>query len=228
MVGGEARGLGPARAGAAETEQPGARARRAPSPASPSSSPPPSWPPACVAPVQQYAIIENALGHHEGLGRRRAPPPGRRAVGPVQRGGPGQPGRRLPRAPHGGRPGPARARATGPWPSPTTAGTPAQWTVDQARRPADLLGRRGPAPRGAGRPLGLPPGRGRRQPLGVAQPAALAAPLAGHGGARGRRRPSASAARWPRPRCSRSTRASRPPCGSSSASSACRRRARRR
>ena len=99
------------------------RPRRHPAPAGPAAGagrggPPPVGPGPAVRHDRQRPA--GRRGPHPG----RAPGRGRRAVGPLQPGGPGQPRRRLPR-PHGRRRRSTRRhRPTGRWPSPTTSGTP--------------------------------------------------------------------------------------------------------
>ena len=154
-------------------------------------------------PVQQYAMIDNALAGGRGPYPGRAPVGGGRAVGPLQPGGPHQ--SRTP-------PSPLRwtpisiatpSPSNRPWPSRTTSGTRPS---GRSTRPPPLLFcsvEAAARARGAHRPVGVPPGRAGVEPRRL-----VAAPhgpphLAGHGGARDGRRRRGSGVRWPRPRSSR-------------------------
>ena len=99
-----------------------------------------------LPPVQQYALIENALGGRGRADAGRAARRDRRAVGPLQRGRPRQPRGRVRRS---------RADAAEiatPGPRQPAAGVPLQQVARQpvdrgpVVGPRDLLGRRGPAP----------------------------------------------------------------------------------
>ena len=109
-----------------------------------------------LPPVQQYALIENALGAADGLRTRPTRQRDRRAVGPLQRGGPAQPRRRLRRSAHGRRPGAHR-------PAEPPARVPLQPLARQpvdgrpGLGPPDLRRRPGRRRRGSAGPLAVPP-----------------------------------------------------------------------
>ncbi len=97
-----------------------------------------------LPPVQQYALIENALGAAEGLQSGVARGRDRRPVGPFQRGGTAQSRRRLRPGAHVGRAGAPRAAEPPARASLTTDGTPASGRSTRPR-PSSSAPSAGPA-----------------------------------------------------------------------------------
>ena len=137
--------------------------------------------------VQQYALIENALGAAEGRSPATHRARDRRAVGALQRGGTHQPGRRLSGPAQRGRDRPAGTGQPAP-------GLPLQPLALEPMdggpgvRAARLLGRTGRRGGRPARPLALPPRRAALLERGHPDGAASSPRLARHGRPRARRR----------------------------------------
>ena len=131
VVGGEARRWAPCRR---HRGRPRARAaRRASWRGRPTSSHPSrSQPASSCPPVQQYALIENAMAASRPAHPGRAARPDRRALGPLQRRGGRQSRCRLRHGARRGRDRHARSAQPAARAIPTTSGTRSQWTVDQS------------------------------------------------------------------------------------------------
>ena len=138
-------------------------------------------------PVQQYAMIDNALRAAEGRTLAEHRSEIARAVGRLQPGGTRQPRSGLPRArwtPHwSDTPSPSNR----PLAFPYNKWHSTQWTVNQAAALLLCSVGGGRLRRSTRRPLGVPPGWRRVQPRRLAPAPDGAARVAGHGCARARR-----------------------------------------